>query len=141
MTIIDIPKPAQAFSDQLELVFDLDKEELWVSKDCLPKDCVCKAGLTTIAMLRRNNKLYLPLDWCINEWDGPIGLIEIMKERRQRELACLDEYNEHYEPINVEAAKPNPTTEPGPFDEHTGGSEELNLCSTRTDGACSSLCE
>jgi len=74
--------------------FDLSVGELWVNSNSLPKDAICKAGLTTMPMLRRKGALYLPMRWVIEEWEGPTELLSFMKECYSREMANLDKYRE-----------------------------------------------
>jgi len=78
------------------------EEEIWIDLKGLPNSaflCACCDGITMMQAKvgkRDEKRLFLPINWVINDWGGDKELVEAIKKRK---TICTDSMNKYREQL------------------------------------------
>ena len=100
--IIEIELDNSKVKKKCYLLFDIEKEELWVPTEDLGRGvhlCAMFDGAPLMSSKVGNGneeKVFVKVNWAINDWGGPDNVVAALKKRRDIEIGKLKFYREKY---------------------------------------------
>lgn len=100
--IVEIELSDSKVKKKCYILFDIEKEELWVPiEDLGPAVMLCAMFDGTQLMSSpvgkgNKEKTFVKFNWAINDWGGPENMIAALKKRQEIEFSKLDQYKNKY---------------------------------------------